>query len=84
MVRLVYFAWVRERIGKSEEELELPPHVTTAGDLLRHLRTLGEEYEAVLEFPDVIRVAVDQEHIDHHEPLGNAREIGIFPPMTGG
>jgi molybdopterin synthase sulfur carrier subunit len=48
------------------------------------LQTLGEEYETALQFPDVIRVALDQEHVEHDEPIGDAREIGIFPPMTGG
>lgn len=84
MVHIVYFAWVRERIGKSEEDLELPASVKTASDLIQYLVTLGEEYEAAFEFPDVIRVAVNQEHIEHDESIAGAREIGIFPPMTGG
>lgn len=83
-VKLVYFAWVRERIGKPEEEMELPDNVTTARELLNHLRSLGEEYEAALQYPEVIRVAVNQEHVEHHEAIKGAREIGIFPPMTGG
>jgi molybdopterin synthase sulfur carrier subunit len=83
-VDLVYFAWVRERIGKSSETLELPANVTTVGDLLNHLKGLGEEYELALEHDRVIRVAIDQEHAEHDEPITGAREIGIFPPMTGG
>ncbi len=83
-VRIVYFAWVRERIDKTEEELDMPDTVVTAGDLLNHLKTLGEGYEAALQYPHVIRVAVNQEHVDHDEPIAGAREIGIFPPMTGG
>jgi molybdopterin synthase sulfur carrier subunit len=83
-VRLVYFAWVRERIGKGEEEIELPPNVVTVGDLLNHLKTLGEEYEAALEHDRVIRVALDQEHAHHADRIAGVREIGIFPPMTGG
>jgi sulfur-carrier protein len=81
---LVYFAWVRERIGKSEEEIELPDDVITARDLLIHLKSLGEEYENALQYPDVIRVAINQEHVEHSEKIAGAREIGIFPPMTGG
>lgn len=81
---LVYFAWVRERIGKPEEEIELPDSVVTVRDLLNHLKTLGEEYENALQFPDVIRVAINQEHVEHSEEIAGAREIGIFPPMTGG
>ncbi|KAA3514554.1 molybdopterin converting factor subunit 1 [Agrobacterium rosae] len=84
MVHIVYFAWVRERIGKSEEDIDLPADVTTARELTTYLTTLGEEYEAAFEFPDVIRVAVNQEHIDNDESIVGAREIGIFPPMTGG
>ncbi|MGO4438508.1 molybdopterin converting factor subunit 1 [Rhizobium sp. RAF56] len=84
MTRLVYFAWVRERIGKGEEEIVLPPSVKTARDLINHLKTLGEEYEAALQFPEAIRVAVDMEHIEHDEAIAGAREIGLFPPMTGG
>ena len=84
MTKLVYFAWVRERIGKTEEDLDLPPAVLTARDLLNHLKTLGEEYENALQYPEVIRVAIDQEHVEHFEKIAGAREIGIFPPMTGG
>lgn len=84
MVKVVYFAWVRERIGKGEEELEIPAEVKTAGELVTWLATLGEGYEEALRFPKAIRVAVNQEHIEHNESIAGAREIGIFPPMTGG
>ncbi|MDZ7875904.1 MAG: molybdopterin converting factor subunit 1 [Rhizobium sp.] len=84
MAKVVYFAWVRERIGKGEEELEIPAEVKTAGDLVSWLATLGEGYEEALRFPKAIRVAVNQEHVEHNELIAGAREIGIFPPMTGG
>lgn len=83
-VKLVYFAWVRERIGKGSEEINLPEGVTTVGDLIAHLSTLGEEYEAAFAVPQVIRAAIDEEHADHDEAIGTAREIALFPPMTGG
>ena len=83
-MKLVYFAWVRERIGKGEEELDLPENVVTAGDLIQYLSGLGEEYEAAFQFPQAIRIAVNQEHVEHDEPIAGAREIGLFPPMTGG
>ncbi len=82
--KLVYFAWVRERIGKPEEEIVIPDNVVTVRDLLNHLKSLGEEYENALQYPEVIRVAIDQEHVEHSEKIAGAREIGIFPPMTGG
>ncbi len=83
-MKLIYFAWVRERIGKPEETLDLPAGIETVADLLRWLRGQGDEYEQALQFPEVIRVAIDQEHVDHREKIGGAREIALFPPMTGG
>lgn len=82
--RLIYFAWVRERIGKPEEDLELPASVETIADLLCWLKSLGEEYAYALQYPNVIRVAIDQEHVDHCDKVAGAREIALFPPMTGG
>lgn len=84
MMKLIYFAWVRERIGKAEEDVELPADVKSVGDLLAWLKTRGEEYEAALQYPKAIRVAINQEHVDHREPIAGAREIALFPPMTGG
>lgn len=83
-MRLVYFAWVRERIGTAEEELDLPASVRTVSDLLEWLRRRGDGYAAALQQPKVIRVAINQEHVDHSEPIAGAREIALFPPMTGG
>jgi molybdopterin synthase sulfur carrier subunit len=83
-MKLVYFAWVRERIGLSEEEIVLPPDVATVRDLLAWLRGRGEEYEAALRHQDVIRVAIDREHAEHGERVAGASEIALFPPMTGG
>ncbi|WP_417435178.1 molybdopterin converting factor subunit 1 [Hoeflea sp.] len=83
-VRIVYFAWVRERIGKSSEEIELPADVRTVGELIAHLATLGEEYAAAFAVPQVIRAAINEEHAEHGEAIGNAKEIALFPPMTGG
>jgi molybdopterin synthase sulfur carrier subunit len=83
-MRLIYFAWVRERIGKTQEDVDLPAEVKTVADLLSWLRTRGEQYEHALQHPDVIRVAIDQEYVDHRERLEGAREIALFPPMTGG
>jgi len=83
-MKLLYFAWVRERIGRREEDVELPDNVETVGDLLGWLKGRGDGYEAALTHPEAIRVAVDQEHVAHDTPLAGAREVGIFPPMTGG
>ncbi len=83
-MKLVYFAWVRERIGVTEEEVTPPDSVATVRDLLEWLKSRGEEYAEALKFPEAIRVAINQEHARHDEPIKGAREIGLFPPMTGG
>ncbi len=83
-MKLIYFAWVRERIGKPEENVDLPAEVETVSDLLKWLKRQGEEYEHALQHPEVIRVAIDREHVGHGEKLAGAREIALFPPMTGG
>jgi sulfur-carrier protein len=83
-VKLVYFAWVRERIGHAEEEVVLPSHLATVDDLLHWLRDRGEGYAEALRYPDVIRVAINHDHADHGESILGAREIALFPPMTGG
>lgn len=83
-MKIRYFAWVRERIGKTEEEIVPPPEVTTAGALVAWLKTRGEEYDHALERPEVIRVAIDQMHVTAETPLDGAREVALFPPMTGG
>lgn len=83
-MKLRYFAWVRERIGKAEEEISLPSGVVSVHDLLLWLKDRDEGYANALQQPDVIRVAINQEHVQHGEPIAGAREIALFPPMTGG
>lgn len=84
MVKLVYFAWVRERIGKDEEDIELPDGVETIADLIAYLRSLDDGYEAAFQAPEVIRAALDKTHALHDQKIADAREIAFFPPMTGG
>jgi molybdopterin synthase sulfur carrier subunit len=84
VTKLVYFAWVRERIGKADETVDLPPNVLTVRDLLLWLKGQGEEYEHALRHPEVIRVAINHEHVDHGTKIAGAGEIALFPPMTGG
>jgi len=83
-VKLVYFASVRERIGRPEEEIDLPPEIKTAGDLVAWLQSRGPEYEAALSEPRAVRMALDHVHARADARLDNVREVAIFPPMTGG
>ena len=83
-VRLLYFAWVREKLGRGEETLALPAHVGTVADVLAWQASRGTEYEAVFSKTGVVRVAVDQLHADANVSVAGAREIAFFPPVTGG
>jgi sulfur-carrier protein len=83
-MKLVYFAWVRERIGTPEEERDLPDSVHNVADLIEWLIGKGENYAYAFENAQAIRVAIDKKHVPHDAPLGQAREIAFFPPMTGG
>lgn len=84
MVKLVYFAWVRERVGKPEETVDLPASVTTIADLIAWLAGRGEEYAYAFENGPLIRAAIDRTHVKHDASVAGAREIAFFPPMTGG
>jgi molybdopterin synthase sulfur carrier subunit len=79
-----YFAWVRERIGKPEEDVDLPAGVTTVAELVKWLSGRGEEYAYAFENPKVVRAAIDKNHARPEASLKGAREIAFFPPMTGG
>ncbi len=83
-MKAVYFAWVRERIGKSEEEIAPPAEVATVGDLIAWLSARGEGYAYAFEKASVIRAAIDRAHVRHDVAIAGAREIAFFPPMTGG
>ena len=83
-LKLVYFAWVRERIGKPEEEVELPAEVATVAGLVRWLKTRGEEYEYAFENEGVVRAAIDHAHVKPETLLGQAGEVAFSTPMTGG
>jgi molybdopterin synthase sulfur carrier subunit len=83
-MKLVYFAWVRERIGKTDEIIDLPEGVATIADLVRWLKSRGEEYEYAFENEGLVRAAIDHVHVKPEAPISDAREIAFFPPMTGG
>lgn len=83
-VKLVYFAWIRERIGLADETVELPDSVKTGEDLLSWLQGRGENYAYALDEPLAVRMAVDQELIEGDDHIAGATEIALFPPMTGG
>jgi molybdopterin synthase sulfur carrier subunit len=84
ILRLRYFAWVRERIGRPEEDIDVPSGVATVGELVAWLSGRGEEYAHAFDNPKVIRAAIDKTHVRPEASIKGAREIAFFPPMTGG
>ncbi len=83
-IKLRYFAWVRDRVGKPEENIEVPAGIATVSDLMVWLASRGEEYAYAFDNPKVIRAAIDRAHVRPQTPIGGASEIAFFPPMTGG
>jgi len=84
-VKLLYFSWIRERLDMTDENADLPDTVKTVGDLLAWQKSRGDEFEAVFEHDKVVRIAINQEHVDNRATeLAGASEIAFFPPMTGG
>jgi molybdopterin synthase sulfur carrier subunit len=82
MIDVLYFAWVRERIGLPKERLET--EAATVADLVAELRTREERYAVAFADTASLRVALDQELADFDAPLKGVREVAFFPPMTGG
>ncbi len=83
-MKVRYFAWVRDRIGVAEEELDPPPEVASVADLMAFLSARDDGYAAAFAKPRIIRAALDREHVEHATLLAGAREVAFFPPMTGG
>ena len=83
-MKLLYFAWVRQKIGKGEEDFVLPPQVVTVGDLIVLLRNRGAGYAEAFEHESRIRAALNQEHVHFDAKLSDRDELAFFPPVTGG
>jgi molybdopterin synthase sulfur carrier subunit len=83
-MKLLYFAWLRQRIGSAEETVTPPADVTTVGALLAWLATRGPGYAEALKDLSVVRVAVNQEFAQAGDPVKPGDEVALFPPVTGG
>jgi sulfur-carrier protein len=82
VIEVLYFAWVRERIGLPREKVET--EAATVADLVAELRAREDRYAAAFADISALRVALDQELADFDAPLAGVREVAFFPPMTGG
>ncbi len=84
MTKILYFAWLREKIGVAEDEMAIPETVLTVGGLIEFLAARGPGYAAAFANRTSVRCAVDQEFAGPDEAVAGAREIAFFPPVTGG
>jgi len=84
MLTLLYFAWLRSKIGLAEETVEPPAGVDTVQALVDWLRTRGPGYADALADPSVVKVAVNQEYASRDHRLKPGDEVALFPPVTGG
>lgn len=83
-MRLLYFAWLKQKVGHAEEEVALPEGVTNVEQLLAWLAERGDNYAAALSDPKAVRVAVNQEYARPADPVKDGDEVALFPPVTGG
>lgn len=83
-MQMLYFAWLRAKVGVAEEQVEPPGDVTTVAGLLAWLKQRGEGYADALADLSVVRVAVNQEYVGLDHPVKPGDEIALFPPVTGG
>jgi len=83
-MKILYFAWIRAKIGIAAEDVTPPAEVTTVGALLDWLADRGPSYAEALKTRSVVKTAVNQEYVDDHYPVAAGDEIALFPPVTGG
>lgn len=84
MLKLLYFAWLRTKIGLAEERVALPDGVATVADLIAWLQARGGGYAEALTNLAVVKVAVNQEYVPFTHPVAAGDEVALFPPVTGG
>lgn len=83
-MRVLYFARFRQLIGRAADDMDVPPGVVTVGDLVAHLAARDAGCAAAFSNLKIVRAAIDQQHAALDAPLGAAREVALFPPVTGG
>ena len=83
-MKILYFAWIRQRIGLAAEEAERPAEVTTVDELIDWLITRSDGHAAAFVRRETIRAAVNQDYVPFDNPISDSDEIAFFPPVTGG
>ncbi len=81
---VLYFAWIKEKVGTGAEALALPEGVNDVAGLINFLKARGGGFADAFAEPAIVRVAVNQEHVGTDQPLSDGDEVAFFPPVTGG
>ena len=79
-----YFSWIKEHIGKSEEQLELPKHINNVNELINYLNETDEKYNLIFDKKELIKIAVNKTYSSFDTNINDNDEIAFFPPVTGG
>ena len=79
-----YFSWIKEHIGKSEEQIVLPSHITDINQLIKYLVEIDEKYDIIFEKKELIKIAVNKTYSSFDTNISDTDEIAFFPPVTGG
>jgi len=83
-MKILYFAWLRERLNRGEEEVSPPDEVRTVADLIGWLRARDEAADLAMQKPEIIKAAIDAKIVPHTAAIAGAKVVALFPPMTGG
>lgn len=83
-MKLLYFAWLRQHVGLSEETVDCPAGISTVAELMAWLATRGPGHAKAFEHPSRIKCAINQEHVRHDARVSTGDEVAFFPPVTGG
>ena len=79
-----YFSWIKEHVGKSEEQIELPSHINNVNELINYLNELDKKYSLIFEKKLLIKIAVNKTYSSFDTNISNNDEVAFFPPVTGG
>ena len=83
-MKILYFAWVRDKIGLDSEEFDLSSEIVTAGEFIEWFKTRGDTYAEVIGASDTVKMAINQEYAGPENAISNDDEVALFPPVTGG
>ena len=83
-MKVLYFAWLKEKTGVAEEEYALPDGVSTVMDLIEHMKGRSPAFADAFDEENSVRVAVNHEHVERTHAITDGDEVAFFPPVTGG